>query len=170
MASVVSGLVDPNSPEVESQDWAIGAAMAVSAMSFAEHGYTTVVDGHLFPDGVDGLAAACAARGLSCHYVVLMADLKTCWTRANNRGQGRWTLEFQPFAALQRDSPTSIFLGGASSTQPDLLRSRVMLFCLPSELAASSRRNNLRRRRAPRQKIGVPTARRMPRCQRGLSG
>ena len=68
-------------------------------MSFAEDGYTTVVDGYLFPDGVNGLAAACAARDLSCHYVVLTADLDTCWARANSRGEGRWPLEFQPFAA-----------------------------------------------------------------------
>jgi hypothetical protein len=100
MASVVSGWVQPDSPEAESQNLAIGAAVAVSAMSFAEHGYTTVVDGHLFPDGVQGLADACAMRGLSCHYVVLMADLDTCWTRARTRGEGRWPLERQPFAAL----------------------------------------------------------------------
>jgi predicted kinase len=100
MASVVSGWVDPNSPAAESQNWALGAALAVSAMSFAQHGYTTVVDGHLFPDGVEGLSAACAAQGLSCHYVVLTADLHTCWMRASDRRESRWPLEFEPFAAL----------------------------------------------------------------------
>ncbi len=100
MASVVSGWVDPNSSEADSQNWAIGAALAVSAMSFAEYGYTTVVDGHLFPDGVVGLAAACAMRGLPCHYVVLMADLDVCWTRASNREESRWALDFPPFEAL----------------------------------------------------------------------
>jgi predicted kinase len=100
MASVVSGWVDPNLPGAEQQNEAVGAAFAVSAMSFAEDGYTTVVDGYLFPDGVNGLAAACAARGLSCHYVVLTADLDTCWARASSRGEGRWLLEFQPFAAV----------------------------------------------------------------------
>ena len=100
MAAVVSGWVDPNLPEAEQQNEAVGAALAVSAMGFAEHGYTTVVDGYFFPDGVDGLAAACAARGLSCHYVVLTADIDTCWARAVGRGVGRWPLEFQPFAEL----------------------------------------------------------------------
>jgi predicted kinase len=99
MASVVSGWVDPNLPGAEQQNKAVGGAFAVSAMSFAEDGYTAVVDGYLFPDGVNGLAAACAARDLSCHYVVLTADLDTCWARANSRGEGRWPLEFQPFAA-----------------------------------------------------------------------
>ena len=100
MASVVSGWVDPNLPEAEPQNEAIGAALAVSAMSFAAAGYTTVVDGYLFPEGVAGLAQACASRGLSCHYVVLTADLDTCWARARNRGEGRWPLEFPPFVAV----------------------------------------------------------------------
>jgi hypothetical protein len=100
MASVVSGWLDPNRPEAKSQNEAIGAALAVSAISFAVAGYTTVVDGHLLPDGVDGLAAACVARGPSCHYVVLIADLDTCWARASGRSERRWPLEVQPFAAL----------------------------------------------------------------------
>jgi predicted kinase len=100
MASVVSGWVDPNLPEAEQQNEAIGAVLAVSAMSFADDGYATVVDGYLFPDGVAGLAAACTARGLSCSYVVLTADLDTCWARARGRGEGRWPLEFQPFAQV----------------------------------------------------------------------
>jgi hypothetical protein len=69
-------------------------------MGFAGDGYTAVVDGHLFPDGVDGLAAACATRGLACHYAVLTADVDTCWARASAREEGRWPLEFEPFAAL----------------------------------------------------------------------
>ena len=100
MASVVSGWVNPTRPGAEEQNEAVGAAVAVSAMSFADDGYTTVVDGYLFPDGVNGLAAACAARGLSCHYVVLTADLDTCWARASSRAEGRWPLEFEPFAAV----------------------------------------------------------------------
>src|SRR3954468_10288290 len=69
MASVVSGWVDPNLPEASAQNEAVGGALAVSAMGFAQDGYATVVDGYLFPDGVDGLAAACTARELACHYV-----------------------------------------------------------------------------------------------------
>jgi predicted kinase len=100
MASVVSGWVDPNLPEAGAQNEAVGGAIAVSAMSFAGDGYVTVVDGYLFPDGVAGLAAACAVRDLSCHYVVLIADLDTCWARASGRGEGRWPLELEPFAAV----------------------------------------------------------------------
>jgi predicted kinase len=100
MASVVSGWVDPNLPAAAAQNEAVGGALAVSAMGFAQDGYTTVVDGYLFPDGVDGLAAACTARDLACHYVVLRADLDTCWARASARGEGRWPLEYEPFAAV----------------------------------------------------------------------
>ena len=100
MAAVVSGWVDPNLPAAEQQNEAIGAAFAVSSISFAQNGYTTIVDGYVFPDGVAGLAAACAARGLACHYVVLTADRETCWTRASGRSEGRWPLEFEPFAAV----------------------------------------------------------------------
>jgi predicted kinase len=100
MASIVSGWVDPNLPEAAPQNEAIGGVLAVSAMSFAQDGYTTVVDGFLFPEGVAGLAAACTSRSLSCHYVVLTADLDTCWGRARSRGEGRWPLEFSPFAAV----------------------------------------------------------------------
>jgi predicted kinase len=100
MAAIVSGWIDPNLPEAEQQNEAVGGVLAMSAMSFAQAGYTTVVDGYLFPEGVEGLAAACASRGLSCHYVVLTTDLDTSWARARSRGEGRWPLEFSPFAAV----------------------------------------------------------------------
>jgi hypothetical protein len=100
MAAIVNGWVDPNRPEAAAQHDAVGGALAVSAMGFAGDGYTTVVDGHFFPDNVAGLSAACSARGLVCHYVVLATDLDTCWARASGRGEGRWPLEYEPFAAL----------------------------------------------------------------------
>jgi predicted kinase len=100
MDAIVNGWVDPNRPEAAAQHDAVGGAVAVSAMGFAERGYTVVVDGHFFPDGVAGLAAACSARGLTCHHAVLTADLDTCWSRASARAPGRWPLEFAPFAAL----------------------------------------------------------------------
>jgi hypothetical protein len=37
---------------------------------------------------------------LACHYVVLTADLDTCWERASGRAAGRWPLEFEPFAKV----------------------------------------------------------------------
>jgi tRNA uridine 5-carbamoylmethylation protein Kti12 len=100
LASVVNGWVDPALPEAERQNEAIGAALAVAAMSFAQDGYTTIVDGYLFPDGVAGLADACRGRHLSCHYVVLAADAETCWTRASDRPEGRWPLEPGPVAQV----------------------------------------------------------------------
>ena len=106
MASVVRGWIDPNLPTAAPQHEAIGAALAVSAMSFAEHGYATVVDGHVFPEGVDGLATACAARGVACHYVVLTADVDTCWARARHRGPGRWPFERAPVVSLFASPPT----------------------------------------------------------------
>jgi hypothetical protein len=100
LGAIVNGWVDPNRPEAHEQHEAVGGAVAVSAMGFAAHGYTAVVDGHLFPDGVDGLAAACTDRGLACHYVVLTADLDTCWARARAGGPGRRPPEPEPFAAV----------------------------------------------------------------------
>ena len=38
MASIVSGWVDPNLPEAERQNEAIGGVLAVSAMSFVQDG------------------------------------------------------------------------------------------------------------------------------------
>ncbi len=100
MGSVVSGWVDPNLPEAAPQNVAVGAAFASAALSFASHGYTTILDGHFFPENAHGLAVAGAVRGVPCHYVVLTADLETCWARARRRVGGRWPLELAPFAAL----------------------------------------------------------------------
>ena len=98
MAFVVNGWVDPWLPEAEHQHEVVGGALAVAAMQFAGGGYTTVVDGHLFPRGVQGLAVACASRSVPVHYVVLRADLATCWARASDRGEGHWALEPVTFA------------------------------------------------------------------------
>ena len=123
LASVVSGLVRPDSPEAEQQNEAIGGALAVSAMSFARDGYATLVSGYLFPDGVAGLAAACGERGLSCHYAVLMAGLETCWERARGKVEGRWPPEFEPvanvhdrFSGLELDDRHVIDAAGPAST------------------------------------------------------
>ena len=97
---VVNGWVDPWLPEAERQHEIIGGVLAVAAMQLAGGGYTTVVDGHLFPRGVEGLAVACARRSVPLHYVVLRADLATCWARARSRGEGRWPLEWASFDEL----------------------------------------------------------------------
>ena len=50
--------------------------------------------------GIEGLAVACEQRSVPLHYVVLRADLATCWARACRRGEGRWPLESGTFAEL----------------------------------------------------------------------
>lgn len=100
LASIVQGWVDPSLPQAEHQNEAVGGALAVTALGFAGHGYTTLVDGTLFPEGVAGLGEACRRRDLPLHYVVLSADLATCWSRAVDREAGRWPLEREPFEAL----------------------------------------------------------------------
>ena len=66
MRFIVNGWVDPWLPESASQNEVLGVSVAVSAIQFAVGGYTVVVDGHLFPDGVDGMAHLCGARGSPC--------------------------------------------------------------------------------------------------------
>lgn len=99
---VVNGWLDPwlALAEAQRQHEVIGGVLAVAAMQFAKGGYTTVVDGHLFPRGVEGLAATCTRRSVPLHYVVLRADLATCWARARRRGEGRWLLESGTFDEL----------------------------------------------------------------------
>lgn len=98
--AIVGGWVQPWLPEAAEQHEVVGAAMAVASMAFAEGGYTVVLDGHLFPAGVEGLAAACARRGIAVHYAVLRADLDTCLARANGRGEG-WGRDTTSLADLQ---------------------------------------------------------------------
>jgi predicted kinase len=129
MATIVSGFVDPNAPEAAAQHETVGGAVAVSAMTFAAGGYTTIVDGFFFPDGVAGLATACAARGLSCHYAVLTADLDTCWSRASGRDAGRWPLERAPFTEVHArfaalDLPTRHVIDATGS--PDVVGDAVL--------------------------------------------
>lgn len=100
MGFVVSGLVDPWLAQADHQHEVIGGVLAVAAMQFARGGYTIVADGHLLPGGIEGLAVACEQRRVPLHYVVLRADLATCWARACHRGEGRWPLEPGAFAEL----------------------------------------------------------------------
>lgn len=66
----------------------LGAALAASALQLAEGGYTVVLDGHFFPDRLDGLLRACMRRRIPLHYAVLRADLATCLTRIDRRRPG----------------------------------------------------------------------------------
>ncbi|MGH9126966.1 MAG: AAA family ATPase [Acidimicrobiales bacterium] len=96
---IVNGWVEPWLPESAHQNEVLGGAMTAAAMQFALGGYTVVVDGHMFPDGLEGMAEMCARRSVPLHYVVLRADLETCLARATSRGMGERP-DPRPFAAL----------------------------------------------------------------------
>jgi predicted kinase len=72
-------------PEGAHQNHVFGGAAASAAMTFAEGGYTATFDGHLFPEGLRGLAEACRRREVPLHYAVLRPDLEVCIARAAAR-------------------------------------------------------------------------------------
>ena len=77
-------VVDPDLREADSR--AIGGAALMAAFAFVEEGgYSVVLDGFLLPDALPEVGAACDARGIPLHYVVLQADVETCLRRANGR-------------------------------------------------------------------------------------
>jgi hypothetical protein len=88
MPFVVSSWVEPWLPEAAHQNRVLGGAAASAAIQFAEGGYTVVLDGHLEPAGVDGLAQICNRRGVPLSYAVLRPDLATCLARAGGRPPG----------------------------------------------------------------------------------
>jgi hypothetical protein len=59
--------------------------MAAAAAQLAVGGYTVILDGTMFPDGVDGMAEICGRRGVPVHYAVLRATLAACLERATHR-------------------------------------------------------------------------------------
>jgi len=89
---IASGWVDPRLPTAASQNVVVGVSVAASAIQFARGGYTVVVDGHLFPDGAEGMSSICRASGIGLHFAVLRPDLATCEERAAQRppGTGRF--------------------------------------------------------------------------------
>jgi len=99
---VAKGWIEPWLPESAHQNDVIGAAIAAAAIQFAVGGYTVVVDGVFFPDGVEGMGRMCLVRGVALHYAVLRADLETCMQRATQRGfgTGRFTFDREQFALL----------------------------------------------------------------------
>lgn len=104
---VVNGWVDRWLPESAHQSEVMGGAVAVTAMHFAEGGYTVVWDGHLFPEGLDLLAQSCARRGVPLPYAVLRPDLVTCLARVAHRRPGDFPelrgREQERFAHLSQD-------------------------------------------------------------------
>ena len=88
MPFVVNGGVEPHLPESAHQNHVLGGAVAAAAMEFAEGGYTVVLDGHWFPEGLERLAQWCTGRGVPLHYAVLRPDLATCLARVTQRRPG----------------------------------------------------------------------------------
>lgn len=82
---VVNGWVDQWMAEAARQTETLGRSVALTTLAFAEGGYTVVLDGTYFPDGVEGLAQPCSARGLAVHYAVLRPPLDTCLSRVTRR-------------------------------------------------------------------------------------
>lgn len=76
---------DPESPEGARRYEVVGATGAVMAAQFARGGYTVILDGFVFPDGLNGMVEICGRRGVDVHYTVLRADLDTCLDRSNRR-------------------------------------------------------------------------------------
>jgi hypothetical protein len=76
---------DPVTPEGAHRYRYIGAAQAAAATQFALGEYTVILDGMMFPHGVDGMAEICGRRGVNVHYAVLRTDLDTCLQRSRRR-------------------------------------------------------------------------------------
>jgi hypothetical protein len=100
MGFIASGWIEPNLPAAGEQNDIVGWSLVAAAIEFASGGYTTVMDGHLFPTAVQHIARAGQRRGVPVHYAVLRADHSTCWGRACDRPAGRWPLERDSFDAL----------------------------------------------------------------------
>jgi predicted kinase len=93
----VNGWIDPRRPESTQQSHVLGGATAAAALALAAGGYTTVFDGHLFPEGLAGLAQMCESHRVPLHYAVLRPDLATCVSRASQRATSP---DFQPQAVF----------------------------------------------------------------------
>lgn len=106
MPFIANGCVEPWLPEAAHQHAVMGAAAASAATQFAVGGYTVILDGHWFPEGVKGVVEICGRRGVSVHCVVLRPDLSTCRARLAQRQPGKkgrvrpWPSEAMDDAAL----------------------------------------------------------------------
>ena len=91
---LVGGWIDPWRADSAHQNDVKGAAVAAAAIQFAVGGYTVVVDGHIFPEGLEGMVLMGQQRAVPVHYAVLRADLDTCLARAAQRGPGAGRFTF----------------------------------------------------------------------------
>lgn len=85
---IVAGRVAQTSPRAGHQNHVVGSAVVGAAMQFAVGGYTTVIDGVIFPDVLADLSAACLSHGVELHYAVLRAGFESCLERAGLRNAG----------------------------------------------------------------------------------
>lgn len=99
MSLVVKGWIEPWLPEADHQNHVLGGAVGAAAVELASGGYTVVLDGPLFPDGVDGLARSSTRRAVPLHYAVLRPDLATCLVRVAQRRPGD-PADLESFAQL----------------------------------------------------------------------
>ena len=83
---VVNGWVDQWRAEAAALNDALGNALGAAAIQLVAGGYTTLLDGHGFPEGFEGLASIAARYGVPARYVVLRTDFETCRDRAVARG------------------------------------------------------------------------------------
>ena len=75
--------MDPSLPEADDQNRIVTATSSAAAHSYAEAGYTTMLDGIYGPWFLEIVQAN--APGADLHYLVLRADLETSLQRAVGR-------------------------------------------------------------------------------------
>lgn len=85
---VASGYVDPARPGSERQNTTVMRAVALTAATYADDGYTTIVEGIIQPRWfLEPLRDSLAAAGHRTAYAILHAPLDTCIARARTRAE-----------------------------------------------------------------------------------
>jgi len=86
---VRGGYIEPWRSESHQQNETVMQAVAAAAATYADGGYTTVVEGIILPRWfLAPLSSELAGRGHSVSYVILRAQLQTCIARATTRRGG----------------------------------------------------------------------------------
>ena len=85
---VASGYVDPAKPGSEGQNETVMRAVALTAATYADAGYTTIVEGIIQPRWfLEPLRDSLADAGHRTAYAILHAPLETCIERARTRAE-----------------------------------------------------------------------------------
>jgi hypothetical protein len=129
-ALIVAGRVGQSSPSAGHQNHVVGGAVAAAAMQFAMGGYTTVVDGCIFPEVLPELGRACQSHGVELHYAVLRAGFEVCLERAARRNEGSGFVTDPSELRRQWDRFTRLGDFGAhvadASDEPGLVAERLL--------------------------------------------